>query len=135
MTPAQYWISGGKLGGGLDDSSSDELCRYVNRSTSAKTLVIRCAGALLPEDPAAELDPDPDGAAAELEPAPDEGAAAEARSFSFPRPVAELNAFTNGLISFAGVALDTVEAVDAACALPDDPLGPADDPKRPSFDN
>ena len=64
---------------------------------------------LLPEDPTAELDPDPDGAAAELEPAPDEGAAAEARSFSFPRPVAELNAFTNGLISFAGVALDAVE--------------------------
>ena len=27
MTPAQYWISGGKLGGGLADSSSDELCR------------------------------------------------------------------------------------------------------------
>ena len=41
ITPAQYWISGRKLGGGFGDSSSDELCRYVNLSTSAKTFVIR----------------------------------------------------------------------------------------------
>jgi len=41
MTPAQYWISGGNLGGGLGRSVSVELGLKVNRSTKENTLVCR----------------------------------------------------------------------------------------------
>ena len=42
ITPAQYWISGGSLGGGLGRSVSVELGLKVNRSTKENTLV--CLG-------------------------------------------------------------------------------------------
>jgi hypothetical protein len=41
ITPAQYWISGGNLGGGLGRSISVELGLKVNRSTKENTLVCR----------------------------------------------------------------------------------------------
>ena len=41
ITPAQYWISGGNLGGGLGRSVSVELGLEVNRSTKENTLVYR----------------------------------------------------------------------------------------------
>ena len=41
LTPAQYWISGGKLGGGFELSSSDELWRYVTPSTCANMFIMR----------------------------------------------------------------------------------------------
>ena len=41
MTPAQYWISGGSLGGGLGRSVSVELGLKVNRSTKENTFVCR----------------------------------------------------------------------------------------------
>lgn len=41
MTPAQYWISGGSVGGGFGRSYSCELGRNVNRSTSENTFVWR----------------------------------------------------------------------------------------------
>jgi hypothetical protein len=41
ITPAQYWISGGSVGGGLGRSYSCELGRNVNRSTSENTFVWR----------------------------------------------------------------------------------------------
>ena len=39
ITPAQYWISGGSLGGGFGRSVSVELGRNVNLSTNENTLV------------------------------------------------------------------------------------------------
>ena len=39
MTPAQYWISRSRLGGGFGDSSFDELWQYANCSMSANTFV------------------------------------------------------------------------------------------------
>jgi hypothetical protein len=41
MTPAQYCISGGNVGGGFGKSYSCELGRKVNRSTSENTFVWR----------------------------------------------------------------------------------------------
>jgi hypothetical protein len=43
MTPAQYCISGGNVGGGFGRSYSWELGRNVNRSTSENTFVWRGA--------------------------------------------------------------------------------------------
>ena len=128
ITPAQYWISCGRLGGGFGDSSSDELWRYVNRSTSANTFV--CLG-LPPLAPAA--------GAAELEPAPAPADAADApvddpRSFSFPRPVALLNAFTNAFTSLPTAAEPALELPDPAFARLDEPEEDADDgPARASL--
>ena len=124
MTPAQYWISGGRLGGGLGDSSSDELCRYVNRSTRAKTFVIRGGTAPLPL--AAVFGPD-----AELEPAVEADDDDDARSFSFPRPVALLNAFTSGCTSRLELELEMAADEDAATERDDD----EDWPYLPSFES
>jgi hypothetical protein len=41
ITPAQYWISGGKVGGGFGRSYSCELGRNVKRSTNENTFVWR----------------------------------------------------------------------------------------------
>jgi hypothetical protein len=41
MTPAQYWISGGSVGGGFGRSYSCELGLNVNRSTKENTFVWR----------------------------------------------------------------------------------------------
>ena len=124
ITPAQYWMSCGRLGGGFGNSSSDELCRYVNRSTSANTFVIRGG---LPDDPApfaADVD----------EPAPEPEPEAEARSFSFPRPVALLNAFTNAFTSLPTAAEPALELPDPAFARLDEPEEDADDgPARASL--
>ena len=93
---------------------------------------MRGVGALL----AAAAPPDPDGPADELDPAPEAAAAAEARSFSFPRPVAELKAFMKGLTSFAGAVLE-VDEEEPAVALDEDPelLAPEADAKRPSLES
>ena len=48
ITPAQYWISCGSVGGGFGKSLSDELGRNVNRSTSENTFVCRTAGGAVP---------------------------------------------------------------------------------------
>jgi hypothetical protein len=82
ITPAQYWISGGSLGGGLGRSVSVELGLKVNRSTSENTFVWRVAA------PAAAV------------PVVDEACAF---SFSFPRLVADEKALKKLCGSFDGV--------------------------------
>ena len=126
ITPAQYWISGGRLGGGFADSSSDELCLYVNRSTSANTFVIRGGETIVAADVGAEFAPDDaDGAEAT--------AAGVARSFSFPRPVAVLNAFMNGLTSRPAPAeLVPLDAPEPPVLLEEPEDGCDDDPARTS---
>lgn len=90
----------------MGPSNSDELGRYVNRSTNEKTFVMRVGGA--GEPVAVEL----------LEAGEIPGVAAIfSFSFSLPRPVAEANAFMNGLVSLTG-------ATTATCLLL---LGPACD--------
>jgi hypothetical protein len=75
ITPAQYWISAGKVGGGFGSSLSEELGRNVNLSTRENTfvslIVDPCTGPTL----------------------------AAAFSFSFPLPVADANALNKGLDS------------------------------------
>ena len=110
----------------------------MNRSTSANTFVIRCCVGALLSPAAAAAAPEPDGPADELDPAPDAAAPADARSFSFPRPVAELKAFMKGLTSFPGVVLEP-DVEEPAVALPDEEdaelPGPDADPKRASLES
>ena len=109
ITPAQYWISGGRVGGGLGESSSDELGRKVNLSTREKTFVIR--GVPLP---------------GVVEVLADDGIAV-AFSFSFPRPVAVAKALRKGLLLSLVVVcvmvLELGDEVDAVVASTR--LGPA----------
>ena len=55
MTPAQYCISGGSVGGGFGKSYSCELGRKVNRSTSENTFVWRGGVGAAVVDEGAEL--------------------------------------------------------------------------------
>lgn len=137
-------MSDGKLGGGFGDSSSDELCRYVNLSTNANTFVIR----MVEPEGAPEFELDGPAATAVVKPepeaAPDED---DARSFSFPRPVALLNALTSGCTSrvpLPPAAVDELGAIKPdppATLLEDAAKGEAaalDDgevPYRPSFES
>lgn len=73
-------MSAGNVGGGFGESSSDELGRNVNRSTSENTFVILRGP---------EVEP---FTVEELELDDISGATAGAFSFSFPRPVALLKA-------------------------------------------
>jgi hypothetical protein len=84
ITPAQYWISAGSLGGGLGRSASEELGRNVNRSTNEKTLVCR-VGAGVGAGDVDDEDPDADAVDAVMNPK-------DTFSFSFPRLAPDVKA-------------------------------------------
>jgi hypothetical protein len=92
ITPAQYCISGGNVGGGLGNSLSHELGLNVNLSTRENTFVCLVAEGV-DEEHAVKKEEEVDGSF----------------SFSLPRPVAEAKTFKIGCVSFV---LDALEGPD-----------------------